>query len=474
MNNIQSLRPSSDPQVNDPGPAVLSERAIQSLSVVDPQLYQLLADDLHTQAQSVDMVASTSLAPPSVLACVGSALSNINAEGYPGQRFHAGCRVADDIERLAVQRAMDAFGAAYANVQPHSGSAANLSVYFGLLDPGDTILGLDSDCGGYRTYGAPGSFTGKYLQAVSYGLDGTGHIDYPRLRLLAHRFHPKLIECGASAYPRTPDFARLRSIADEVGAYLLVDISHVAGLVVAGAHPSPINLAHVTTTSTSEQLCGPRGGLILAGRDADIPGPDGHSSLRRVLHSSVSPYVQGGGAHTGSIAAKARALQHVMTPEFRQLARRIVANARMIAAQLLDRGYHVLTYGTDNHMVLVDVMSEGMSGRVAEQALESCGILVSKTRIPFDVKPPQVCSGMCLGTNIVSRRGMAPKDMHYCTKLLDTTLRAVIPRSDTEYELSDVVRLRLRNAAAELCRHFPLPEYPDADLLRPEKSAAAS
>ncbi|MCE7002309.1 serine hydroxymethyltransferase [Kibdelosporangium philippinense] len=443
----------------DRGPAGLAARAIAELADEDPLLYSLLADDLRAQSGTLAMVASSSLAPASVLAAAGAALSNVTAEGYPGARFHAGCGVLDEIERLAIERAKIAFDAKYANVQAHSGSSANLAVYFGLLKPGDTILGMDLDCGGHLTHGSPASITGKYFTSVSYGLDGTGRIDYQQVAELAEEHRPKVIVCGASAYPRTPDFKRFREIADSVGAYLIADISHVAGLVVAGEHPSPIDFAHITTTSTYKQLCGPRGGLILMGADADAPGPGGRGTLRKLLQRSVFPVGQGT-PNPGSIAAKARALQYVTTPEFRWVAKMIVLDAKMIAAQLADLGYQVLTGGTDNHMVLVNVLASGLTGVVAEQALESCGILVNKNRIPGDVKSALIGSGIRLGMNSLALRGLAPADMGYCAELLDTVLSAVTLVSDTEYTLPESVHRHVSSAVEDLCRAYPVPGYP--------------
>jgi glycine hydroxymethyltransferase len=278
------------PATADPGPAALAATAAAELSEQDPELYRLLADDLRARTTTLDLVAATSIAPPSVLGCAGSALSDIIADGYPDARLHAGCTVVDEVERLAVERAKVVFHASDANVQPYSGSAANLAVYFGLLEPGDPILGLDVDSGGHPTHGALTSVIGRYFTPVSYGLDTAGRIDYDRVRDLAHRFHPKIVVCGGPAYPRIPDFATFRQIADEVGAFLLADISAVAGLVAAGEHPNPIDHAHVTTASTRAQLCGPRGGLILLGADADSPVPGTHTTLRRQLRRAVYPH----------------------------------------------------------------------------------------------------------------------------------------------------------------------------------------
>ncbi|WP_216858563.1 serine hydroxymethyltransferase [Actinomadura verrucosospora] len=437
----------------------MATAAAAELAAADPQLYRLLAADLRAQNGTLALVASTSVAPPSVLACAGAALSNITAEGYPGARFHAGCGVLDRIEELAVERATALFGARYANVQPHSGSAANLCVYFGLLQPGDTILGMDLDAGGHLTHGSRASVTGRYFRPVAYGLDADGLIDHAEVAALAREHRPRIIVAGASAYPRTVDFGRFREIADEVGAYLLADISHIAGLVAAGLHPSPVDHAHFTTTSTYKQLCGPRGGLILMGRDADAPAPGGRGTLSGLMQRSVFPLGQGT-PNPGAIAAKARALQFAATAEFRGFAGRVVADAAAMAGGLADLGYRVLTGGTDNHMVLLDLEGTGLTGTVAEQALESCGILVNKNRVPGDTRPPMVCSGLRIGANGMALRRFTPAEVGYCTELLDTVLGAVRPLSDTEYELPEGVRRRVGAAVAELCADYPLPGYP--------------
>jgi len=449
------------PAPADPGPAALAATAAAELSEQDPELYRLLADDLRARTATLDLVAATSLAPPSVLACAGSALSDVTAEGYPGARLHAGCAVVDQIERLAVARATAVFRAEYANVQPSSGSAANLSVYFGLLEPGDTILGLDVDCGGHPTHGALTSVTGRYFTPVSYGLNAAGRIDYARVHALAERFRPKLIVCGGPAYPRVPDFAAFRRIADEVGAFLLADISAVAGLVAAGAHPSPIDHAHVTTASTRAQLCGPRGGLILLGADADSPVPGTHTTLRRQLRRAVYPIAQTA-PDPAAIAATARALSYVATPEFRRVAASITAGARAMAARLVELDHDVLTGGTDNHLVLMNAMASGMTGYVAEQALEACGILVSRTRIPWDVKPARLGSGIRFGSVGLALRGLASRDMVRCVDLVHTVLRSVTARSDTDYVLPDQVRQRVSSAVRELSAAHPVPGHPTA------------
>ncbi|KPC60658.1 serine hydroxymethyltransferase [Streptomyces chattanoogensis] len=426
------------------------------LSRTDPVLAELLDDEVARQRTTLAMVASASVAHPSVLAAAGSALSNVTAEGYPGARYHPGAVWFDEIERLAVERAKSAFGARYANVQPHSCSSANISVLTSLLAPGGVLLGLDLDSGGHLTHGSAASMTGHHFTAVHYGLDEAGLIDYDAAAELARAHRPTVIIAGASAYPRTIDFQRFRAIADSVGAYLVADISHIAGLVVTGEHPSPIDLAHITTTSTYKQLGGPRGGLILMGREHDTPGPDGRSTLAQLMQRGVFPRSQGT-PDPAAIAAKARALGLVVQPEFKQAARRIVDNAQALAAALSAAGHQVLTDGTDNHMVLLDLLGRGMSGVVAERALEECGILANRNRIPGDTRPPLVTSGLRLGTNILAQRGMGASEMAHCARLLDKVLTATSPVSDTRYRLPREVRDQVRAAVAQLCAAFPLP-----------------
>lgn len=445
--------------MNDNSLARFASRGIELLSEGDPALSGLLEREYSRQMNVLAMVAASSIADPSVLACAGLSAGNVTTEGYPGARFHAGCRVVDEIERLAVERAKAAFGAQYANVQPHSGTSANECVIFSLLKPGDTLVGLGLDAGGHLTHGAPASVVGRYFNAVSYGLDRGGFIDYDEVARLAKSAGAKLIISGASAYPRLIDFRRFRQIADEAGAFLLADISHVAGLVVAGEHPSPIDEAHFTTTSTYKQLFGPRGGLILMGRDAAAPAPDGRRTLAEMMQSAVFPFFQGT-PNLGAVAAKARALAMVVSPEFRALAQRIVANARALAACLVERGYEVLTGGTDNHIVLINVLARGMTGVVCERALEECDIIVNRNRIPGDEKPALITSGVRLGTNSLALRGMSPNEMRRCADLLHRVLSAVSVNGDSEYELDAAVRDGVRGEVRQLCRSFPIPGYP--------------
>ena len=410
------------------------------------------------QTGTLAAVAHASLAHPSVLAAAGSVLSNVTAEGYPGARYHPGAECFDEVERLAVRRARAAFGAHYANVQPHSGSTANQVVLFGLLSPGDTLLGLHVDGGGHLSHGSTASVTGRYFKAVHYGLDSAGLIDYDQVTELARTFRPRMIVAGASAYPRRIDYLRFREIADEVRSYLLADISHIAGLVAAGLHPSPIDVAHVTTTSTYKQLGGPRGGLILSGREHESPILDGRGTLAAALDRGVFPRVQGT-PNAAAIAAKARALHLVNTLEFRSWAQRIVSDAQALATALIRRGYRVLSGGTDNHMVLVNIGARGLTGAVAENALRDCDILANRNRIPADTKPPSVASGLRFGTNILAQRGLQPADMEQCAALVDRVLSAVTVVDDTQYRLDRAVRDRVRIEVAELCRRFPVTIY---------------
>lgn len=433
-------------------------RGLEHLRAGDPALYALVSREHRRQAETLTMVAASSVADPAVLACEGSALLNTTTEGYPGARFHAGCAVVDEVERLAIDRARQAFGARYANVQPHSGTSANQLVMFSLLRPGDTVLGLHLDAGGHLSHGARASVSGVYFDAVAYGLDAHGRIDLAQVRELALRHRPRLIVAGASAYPRTIDFAAFREIADACGAFLLADISHVAGLVAAGEHPSPVDHAHFTTTSTYKQLFGPRGGLVLMGRDHDAPAPDGRGTLSGLVQRAAFPYFQGT-PNLAAVAAKAAALARVATPEFRALARGIKDTARALAAALDERGYRLVSGGTDNHMVLVDLSDRRLTGVIAERALEECGIVVNKNRVPGDPRGALVASGVRFGTNSLALRGMGAAEMPACAGLVDEVLTAVRALGDREYEMAPGVAARVRERVAALCAAFPLPGY---------------
>jgi len=424
----------------------------------DPALHELLTAETKRQANVLSMVASSSIADPSVLFCSGMATANVSTEGYPGKRYHAGCEVVDEIERLAVDRAKQAFQAQYANVQPHSGTTANQIVMFSLLQPGDTILGLDLKSGGHLSHGSRAAASGNIFNAVSYGLDQDGFIDYEEVAQIAQQHQPKLIICGASAYPRTIDFERFRIIADKVGAHLLADISHIAGLIVAEEHPSPIDHAHFTTTSTYKQLYGPRGGLILMGRDHAQPLRGGKGTLSQLMQRAVFPYFQGTPNLSG-ISAKARALARVTRPEFKILSNNIIKNAQNIAAFLNYHDYRVITGGTDNHIILFDVISRGITGTIAERALEECNIVVNKNSIPGDTKSPLVTSGVRLGTNSLTARGMGTSEMTQAAALIHKVLSSVKAVDNLQYMLDDAIRISVRQEVHNLCEHFPIPRY---------------
>ena len=426
----------------------------------DSMLYGLLSKEYKRQQSTLAMVASCSPTHPSVLACEGSFTSNVTAEGYPGARFHAGCEFVDQFEQLAIDRAKNAFRARYANVQPHTASIANQIVLSSLLKPGDTLLGLDLDCGGHLSHGSSVNLSGQFFQAISYGLDKDGMIDYEQVSALADKHKPKLIICGTTAYPRVIEWGRFRDIADGVNAYLLADITHIAGLVITGQHPSPIDIAHITTTCTHKQLYGPRGGLILMGKECESPKREGKGTLKNAMQRGTFPLVQGAPI-VNNIVAKARALGRSMTPEFRQLAGNITVLARRLAAVFGDYGVRVMSGGTDNHIVVVDVLTSfGITGVVAEMALEQCGVIVNKNRITGDSKGVRVTSGIRLGTNGLAARGFSKEDVDECAILICKVLSTVKQESDTTYVLDESSCEMFRDHTAELCAKNPISAYP--------------
>ncbi|MFB7918444.1 serine hydroxymethyltransferase [Streptomyces sp. NPDC056061] len=442
-------------QPTNPTTRSIAELGWDVLTRDDPDLGALLDAEAHYQTASLSMVASASMAPPSVLCAHGTVLSNVTAEGYPGARYHPGAVHFDAIETLAVERARRVFGAEYANVQPHSCSSANLAVMGALLPRGGRILSLDLDSGGHLTHGAAASVSGTYYDVAHYGVGPDGHLDYGAIldRALEHR--PNVIIAGASAYPRWMDFSRFRAIADRVGAYLLADISHIAGLVAAGLHPSPVDYAHITTTSTYKQLAGPRGGLILLGKDHRRTAPDGRTELWKLMQRAVFPGFQGT-PDPSSIAAKARALAIVSSGAFQATMKRVVDNAKALSDELVALGYDVLTGGTDNHMVLVDVRSAGLTGIVAERALEECGILVNRNKIPGDPFPPAVGGGLRFGTNVLAQRGMGPFEVRACAGIIHDVLSGIDVRDSSHYAMDGALRDAARERVKVLCARFPL------------------
>jgi len=407
------------------------------LAAEDPELYAALNAERGRQQETIELIASENYVSPAVLAAQGSVLTNKYAEGYPGRRWYGGCRHVDTVERLAIARARSLFGADHANVQPHSGSQANAAVYLALLKPGDTVLAMDLAHGGHLTHGHRLSSSGIFYRFVHYGVDRESErLDYDRIAELAEQHRPRLIVCGASAYPRIIDFERLRAIADGVDAYLMADIAHIAGLVAAGVHPSPIPHAHVVTSTTHKTLRGPRGGLILCQAD-----------LARAIDRAVFPGIQGGPLmHV--IAAKAVAFAEAATTTFAAYARRIVDNAIALAETLQQAGLRLVSGGTDNHLLLVDVRSLGLTGRDAAEALERAGIACNKNQIPFDPQPPLVTSGIRLGTPAVTTRGFGLEEMRQLGEMIVEVLRRA---NDTR------VIAAVRQRVLALCRAFPLP-----------------
>ncbi len=411
----------------------------RSLKAVDPEVYQAIADERARQNQGLELIASENFVSRAVLEATGSVLTNKYAEGYPGRRYYGGCEFVDVVERLAIERAKALFGAAHVNVQPHSGTSANMAVYFAVLKPGDKLMGMDLFAGGHLTHGHRLSYSGRDFHVVSYGVDReTERIDYDEVERIALAERPQLIVCGASAYSRTIDFARFRAIADRAGALLMADIAHIAGLVAAGLHPSPVPHCHFVTTTTHKTLRGPRAGMVMC-----------EETYAKEIDRAVFPGIQGGPLmHV--IAAKAVALKEADSEAFRAYQRQIVANARALAGSLVARGHRVVSGGTDNHVFLLDVAAAGLTGKVAEKALEAAGITVNKNTIPFDPNPPLVASGIRIGTPALTSRDMREPEMERVGDLIARVLAAP-PGSDAP-DVAAAVRAEVR----ELAERFPL------------------
>ncbi len=403
----------------------------------DDEVPRLLELEARRQKETINLIAAENYASAAVLQAQGSVLTNKYAEGYPGQRYYAGCTNIDAIESLAIERAKKLFGAEHANVQPHSGSQANMAAYLALLEPGDIVMGMNLSHGGHLTHGSPANFSGKWYKFISYGVDReTERLDYDEIERLAVKHSPKLIIAGASAYPRTIDFERFRAIADVTGAHLLVDMAHIAGLVAAGVHPSPVPHALVVTSSAHKTLRGPRSGFILCRRD-----------LAAKIDSAVFPMTQGG-PQMHVIAAKAIAFFEAMQPEFVDYQKAVIENARVLASELKNHGLRLVSGGTDNHLILVDLNPIGITGREAQDALEATGILVNRNAIPFDTRPPQIASGIRLGTPAVTSRGFGRGEMKQIASLILKVL------SDPK---NRKVQQEVREQVITLCRRFPAP-----------------
>jgi len=409
---------------------------MEDLSRTDPEIYGVIEREYQRQMGQLELIASENFVSPAVRAAQGSVLTHKYAEGYPGRRYYGGCENVDTAEELAIQRTKQLFDAEHANVQPHSGTQANMAVYFGFLKPGDTIMGMDLAHGGHLSHGAPVTFSGKLYKAVTYGVDrNTEQVDFDVLAQLARNHRPKLIVAGASAYPRILDFNRFAEIAREVGAYLMVDMAHIAGLVAAGLHPTPVPVADFVTSTTHKTLRGPRGGLIIA-----------RPEYARTLDSQVFPGIQGGPLmHV--IAAKAVALKEALSPTFRRYQKQVLANTCVLAQEFLKNGYRLVAGGTDTHLILVDLTPAGLTGRVAEEALGLAGITVNKNAIPFDLQPKTITSRIRLGTPAVTTRGMKEAEMRIIAGFIHQAL------SDPE-DLDNLAKLQAQ--VNEFCRQFPL------------------
>ena len=378
---------------------------------VDPELAQSIYAELNRQRSKIELIASENFVSKAVMAAQGSVLTNKYAEGYPGKRYYGGCEFVDVAENLARDRAKKLFGAEHANVQPHCGANANLAVYFALLEPGDKVLGMDLAHGGHLSHGSPVNISGKYFHFEGYGVEkDTEVLDYDKVRAKAKEYQPKLIVAGASAYPRILDFKIFREIADEVGAYLMVDMAHIAGLVAAGLHPNPVEYADIVTTTTHKTLRGPRGGLILCKEE-----------YAKAIDKAIFPGIQGGPLmHV--IAAKAVALHEALQPEFKVYQQQIVNNAKALAEALTEQGFRLVSGGTDNHLMLIDVKSQGLTGKEAEHMLDDANVTVNKNAIPFDTEKPFVTSGLRVGTPAVTSRGMKENEMREIAAIFNTVL----------------------------------------------------
>jgi glycine hydroxymethyltransferase len=410
----------------------------------DPDVYGAIQAEIEREKHNLLMIASENYASLAVIDAQANVMTNKYAEGYPGARYYGGCEFVDVVERLAIERAKRLFGAEHVNVQPHSGSQANMAVYLSFFKPGDVIMGMDLSHGGHLTHGSSVSFSGSMFKSVSYGLNPkTQRIDYDQMRDLAKKHRPKVIVAGASAYPRTIDFKLFKEIAQENNAYLMADMAHIAGLVAAGLHPSPIGVADFVTTTTHKTLRGPRGGLILS-----------EKKYAGKLDKAVFPGIQGGPL-MHIIAAKAVAFAEALRPEFAEYQKQVVANSGVLAEELMTLGFDLVTGGTDNHLILMDLTKRGITGRDAETALGNAGIVANKNAIPFDQRGPKVTSGLRLGTPALTTRGMQEQEMKIIAGLIKTALEN--PESET-------ILIEVRETVSELCSNFPIYQGLDKEL----------
>ncbi len=424
------------------------------LQQTDPEIYQSIKNEIARQNDKLEMIASENFVSLAVLEAMGQVMTNKYAEGYPGKRYYGGCSFVDVAEDLARERAKKLFNAEHANVQPHSGSQANIAAYFTFANPGDTVMGMNLDHGGHLTHGSPVNFSGRMFRIVSYGVDKkTGYIDMNQVETLARQEKPRLIITGASAYPREIDYAAFREIADRVGAKLIADMAHPAGLIAAGLIKSPIPHCHVVTTTTHKTLRGPRGGMILVGKDVEndmgISIKGKLKTIGQIVDSNVFPGFQGGPLmHV--IAAKAVAFKEALSPEFKIYSRQVIQNAQALAKKLLSLDYYLISGGTDTHLLLIDLRNKGLTGKKAEVALEQAGITVNKNMVPYDDQSPFVTSGIRIGTPALTTRGMKEKEMEEIAELIDQVLMNI----DNE-----AVYQQVRSRVYDLCQQFPLYQF---------------
>ena len=408
----------------------------ERLKLSDPDIYSAIQKEIERERGKILLIASENYASQAVLEAQGSIFTNKYAEGYPNKRYYGGCEYADIVESLAIERAKELFGAEHINVQPHSGSQANMAVYFAFLKPGDTILGMNLSHGGHLSHGAKVNFSGMLYRNIPYGVNReTGYIDYEEVRRLARENKPKMILVGASAYSRTLDFKTFSEIAKEVGAYLLADIAHIAGLIAVGLHPSPVPYADFVTTTTHKTLRGPRGGMIMC-----------RAEYAKAIDKMIFPGIQGGPlVHV--IAAKAVAFKEALSREFKDYQQRVINNAKRLAEELIKRGFRIISGGTDNHLMLVDLTTKGITGKEAEEALDKAGITVNKNAIPYDERPPAITSGIRLGTPSVTTRGMGEAEMAAIADIIDEVLK----NHASEEKLRG-----FRQRAENICKRFPI------------------
>lgn len=426
---------------------------MDNLKQFDPDLFNAMEKELGREKYQLEMIASENIVSKNVLDAQGSVLTNKYAEGYPGKRYYGGCEYVDVVENLAIERAKKLFDCEYVNVQPHSGSQANMGVYLSVLKPGDKILGMSLAHGGHLTHGATVNFSGKVFKSVTYGVSKeTGYIDYDELEAIAKKEMPQIIVAGASAYPRVIDFKRFREIADSVGAYLMVDMAHIAGLVAAGVHPSPVPYAHFVTTTTHKTLRGPRGGMILMGKDFEnkmgivAPKSGRVKMMSEIINSTVFPGIQGGPLmHV--IAGKAVAFKEALEPSFKDYQNQVVKNSQALAKKLQEYGFDLFSGGTDNHLMLINLNNKGVTGKQAEEALDKAGITVNKNGIPFDTQPPTVTGGLRIGTAALTTRGMKEAEMETIANWMSQIISDI-----------DNVSLQqeIRNEVKALCEKFPI------------------